>query len=102
MSGKTGKRMAGDYEIFQAVHIGDKEIVLGENPQDTTGAEYMCAFCQNNALFDLYSDVMCSNDFPEIAELFGRRIAEQAQSATILSHRRTVRRFPIVTIYTIR
>ena len=75
MSGKTGKRMAGDYEIFQAVHIGDKEIVLGENPQDTTGAEYMCAFCQNNALFDLYSDVMCSNDFPEIAELFGRRIA---------------------------
>ena len=36
MSGKTGKRMAGDYEIFQAVHIGDKEIVLGENPQDTT------------------------------------------------------------------
>ena len=80
MSGKTGKRMAGDYEIFQAVHIGDKEIVLGENPQDTTGAEYMCAFCQNNALFDLYSDVMCSNDFPEIAELFGRRIAEQAHS----------------------
>ena len=54
--------------------------MLGENPQDTTGAEYMCAFCQNNALFDLYSDVMCSNDFPEIAELFGRRIAEQAHS----------------------
>ena len=46
MSGKTGKRMAGDYEIFQAVHIGDKEIVLGENPQDTTGADICAPFAK--------------------------------------------------------
>ena len=26
------KRMAGDYEIIHALHIGDREIVLGENP----------------------------------------------------------------------
>lgn len=25
------KRMAGDYEIIQSVHIGDREIVVGEN-----------------------------------------------------------------------
>ena len=25
------KRMAGDYEIIHAFHIGDKEIVIGEN-----------------------------------------------------------------------
>ena len=30
------KRMAGDYEIIQAVQIGDREVVLGENPQDET------------------------------------------------------------------
>ena len=30
----TEKRMAGDYEIIQAVQIGDREVVLGENPQD--------------------------------------------------------------------
>ena len=30
----TEKRMAGDYEVIQAVHIGDREVVLGENPQD--------------------------------------------------------------------
>ena len=29
------KRMAGDYEIIQSMMIGDKEIVLGENPKDT-------------------------------------------------------------------
>lgn len=38
------KRMAGDYEIIQAVQIGDREVVLGENPQDETGMKYMCAF----------------------------------------------------------
>ena len=75
----TEKRMAGDYEIIQAVHIGDREVVLGENPQDETGMKYMCAFCRQNALFAEYSEVMASDDFPEIVELFGQRIAEQAQ-----------------------
>ena len=25
------KRMAGDYEIIQSFHIGDQEVVIGEN-----------------------------------------------------------------------
>ena len=37
----TEKRMAGDYEIIQAVQIGDREVVLGENPQDETGMKYV-------------------------------------------------------------
>ena len=76
-------RMAGDYEIIQGLHIGDREIVLGENPRDETGMKYMCAFCRQNALFAEYSEVMASDDFPEIAELFGRRVAEQAQKTRI-------------------
>ena len=79
----TEKRMAGDYEIIQAVHIGDREVVLGENPQDDTGMKYMCAFCRQNALFAEYSEVMASDDFPEIVELFGQRVAEQAQKTHI-------------------
>ena len=31
------KRIAGDYEIIQSVHIGDREIVVGENQADTDG-----------------------------------------------------------------
>ena len=42
------RRMAGDYEIIQAIHIGDREIVLGEKPQSESGDKYMCAFCQQN------------------------------------------------------
>ena len=38
----TEKRMAGDYEVIQAVHIGDREVVLGEKPQDETGRVYQC------------------------------------------------------------
>lgn len=60
------KRMAGDYEIFQTIHIGDREVVLGENPWDETGMRYMCAFCQQNALFAEYSEVVGSDDFAEM------------------------------------
>lgn len=33
--------MAGDYEIIQAVHIGDREIVVGENQADEQGLPYL-------------------------------------------------------------
>lgn len=77
------KRMAGDYEIIQAIQIGDREIVLGENPQVETDEKYMCAYCQKNELFAQYSEVMCSDDFPEIVGLFGQRVAEQAEKTRI-------------------
>ena len=40
------KRMAGDYVITHALHIGDREIVLGENPAGANDERYMCAVCQ--------------------------------------------------------
>ncbi|MEE0156110.1 MAG: hypothetical protein UER27_02515, partial [Acutalibacteraceae bacterium] len=40
--------------------------------------------CRQNALFAEYSEVMASDDFPEIAELFGQRVAEQAQKTRIV------------------
>lgn len=47
----TEKRMAGDYEIIQAVQGRPREVVvLGENPQDETGMKYMCAFCRQKRL----------------------------------------------------
>lgn len=79
MSDEMSKRMAGEYEIIQAVHIGDREVVLGENPQNADGLKYMCAFCTQNALFAQYENVMGSDDFAEMVQMFGERIAEQAQ-----------------------
>ena len=80
------KRMAGDYEVIRALYIGDREIVLGENVQDDTGMRYMCAFCRQNALFAEYSEVMASDDFPEIVELFVNGEKADAQRAGRIRH----------------
>ena len=40
------KRMAGNYEIIHALQIGEKEIVIGEEPAAAPGQQYMCAFCE--------------------------------------------------------
>lgn len=73
------KRMAGDYEIIHAMHIGDREIVIGENQADPDGQFYMCAYCQSNGLFAAYSEVMVSDEYAEIVKLFGQRVTEQAE-----------------------
>jgi hypothetical protein len=71
--------MAGDYEIIQAMMIGDKEIVLGENTEDDQGVPYMCAFCEDNGIIARFYDVFAGDDFCEIAQDFGQRIAKQAE-----------------------
>ena len=83
MSVDQEKRMAGDYVIIHALHIGDREIVLGENPAVVGDERYMCAFCQSNGLRANYTEVMVSDDYPELAKLFGERVAEQAEKTRI-------------------
>lgn len=73
------KRMAGPYEITHAIHIGDKEIVLGENTADTEGVPYMCAYCEANDIIASYYDSVGGEDYAEIVGIFGERIKEQAE-----------------------
>lgn len=73
------KRMAGDYEIITALHIGIKEIVIGDNPNADEGERYMCAYCERNEIFALHHETMVSDDYTEIVQLFGERVAEQAR-----------------------
>lgn len=77
------QRKAGDYEIIHALHIGDREIVVGEKPSSTTDEKYMCAFCEQNAFFARYDEVMVSDDYAEIIGLYGQRIAEQAEKTRL-------------------
>ena len=83
MSENQEKRMAGDYVIIHALHIGDREIVLGENPASKGDDRYMCAFCESNSLLASYTEVMVSKDYPELVRLFGERVAEQAEKTRI-------------------
>lgn len=77
------KRKAGDYEIIHAMHIGDQEIVVGENPAAAAGQMYMCAFCEQNEIFARYDEILCSDDYAEIIGIFGQRVAEQAEKTSI-------------------
>ena len=76
------KRMAGDYEIIQSFHIGEKEIVIGENLADKAGQMYMCAYCTDViGLFSRYDEIETKESYPEIVKVFGKRIAEHAEKA---------------------
>lgn len=44
-------RKAGDYEITHSIHIGDRELVLGENLNAEGGNFYLAAYCKINGLF---------------------------------------------------
>ena len=73
------KRMAGDYEIFQSISIGHKEIVMGESPEASEDERYMCAYCTTNEIFAQYSGVMVSGDYTEILELYQERMREETE-----------------------
>ena len=71
------KRMAGDFHIIQSMLIGDKEVVIGENPNAEQGHRYMCALGTQNELFDLFTDVLESDDYPAIVQIYTQRVGEQ-------------------------
>ena len=73
------KRMAGDYEVFQAISVGPLEIVMGENPKAEPREKYMCAFCETCDLFANYTKVMVSDDYLEILQLYGQRVSAEAE-----------------------
>ncbi len=83
MSENEDKRMAGPYEIIRSLHIGDREIVLGENHDAIDDERYMCAFCQSNGIMASYTGLMVSGDYAELVRLFGERISQQAEKARI-------------------
>lgn len=61
--------MAGDYEIIQAVHIGDREIVVGENQADEQGLPYLVAYYESNAILGRYYDAIGSDDLRNHGDL---------------------------------
>ena len=74
-------RKIGDYSVKYSMYIGHKDIALGENPNADKDERYMCCFVETNAIFERYSGVLVSDDFAEIAKVFGRRIEELEQFA---------------------
>ncbi len=74
------KRMAGEYEIIHAIHIGEKEVVFGVDKNNESDLKYMCSYCTVNELFSQYDENMASGDYLEIMKLFCDRVNEQIES----------------------
>ena len=72
-------KKAGDYTITQAIHIGDKIIVMGENPDAAEEMYYMVSYCERNDIFAVYRDVEVGRNYLEIAGIFAKRLQEQIE-----------------------
>lgn len=78
MSAEAEKRMAGNYEITQALRIGDREVVFGIDP--ASDKPYFCALYQK--IFEIiqfrewYEKCFASDNFVEVAEQFAAYVQE--------------------------
>lgn len=78
---KPEKRMAGNYEITQALRIGDREVVFGIDP--ASDQPYFCALYQK--VFEIirfrerYEACFASDNFVDVAEQFAAYVQEQCQ-----------------------
>lgn len=75
----TEKRMIHSYEVVSSLKIGEKEVVLAMDEKNTDGEKYMTCFVERNELFELYHESMLSDDYAEIAKIYGSRIANEAE-----------------------
>ena len=75
----TEKRMLGDYEVIHSLHIGDREIIVGDNPKAPKDERFMCVTCQYIDVFVKPEDAIVSDDFTEIIQEYGNRLVAQAE-----------------------
>lgn len=73
------KRKIGDYTVLCAVNVGEKEVILASNEQGAEGEKFLCGFVERNDLFEQCFECMVSDDYIEIAHLFGSRVANEAE-----------------------
>lgn len=75
------KRMAGSYKVLYNIHIGDREVLFGEN-QGSTNMRYMVCFCDwNNPLgIENFTDAAGSNDYLEMMTEFSDRVRSQIEA----------------------
>lgn len=82
------KRTVGDYDVIAAFEIGGIEVLFGENPEAVLNERYLCCNCEYTGIFERYSDAFVSDDYAEIARLFGERICNTADEIICENARR--------------
>lgn len=73
-------RVVGGYEIRNSVFIGDKELLLGVNMNDSDGKFYMTCYAERNFILEVYKNAVVSDNFLEIADIFSDRLKRQVRN----------------------
>ena len=73
------KRTLGDYEVIHCLHIGDREIVVGDFPGAPKDERYLCMTCLHIDVFIKPEDAVVSDDYTEIIQEYGNRVSAQAE-----------------------
>lgn len=68
-----------DYEVKQALWVGDREVILAERPKYGDGDKFLCGLYENNGIMGRYTECMVSDDVMEIFDLYAHRILDQMQ-----------------------
>lgn len=72
------KQMVGDYAVLQSIRIGNKNIVLCENEKANPNERYLCCYVEDVLIFEKYTEALVSDDYAEIAKVYGSRIRDAA------------------------
>lgn len=68
-----------DYEIIHSIHIGDRELIIGENMNDSNNKHYMTCYAERDFLHEYYYKTIINEDFVEIAKIFAERLIKQVE-----------------------
>ena len=68
------KRMIGDYTVLNSMYVGHKEIAICENQKAAKDERYLCCYIENVIVFERYTEALVSDDFAEIAQVYGERM----------------------------
>lgn len=68
------ERKIGEYTVRNAMRVGDKEYALCENMKDPHDLLYMTCVVTANDFYEYYSDVLSSDNYLEIADLYADRV----------------------------
>lgn len=68
-----------DYEVKQALWVGNREVIMAERPKYGEGDKFFCGLYENNGVMGRYTECMVSDDIMEIFDLYAHRILDQMQ-----------------------
>ena len=80
MSEKNDERQLGTYQVQQSIHVGDAEVLFGEDQENEL--RYLCCYYRRNEIIGEAYDIIYSDDYLDTLRLFCERVQGQIDKVT--------------------